>query len=66
MGGFLIAIVIALEGGVTIRYHIDDEDKTVNESFTVNGTKGLLINESGLYRLILSKLRDKITPSLIS
>ena len=37
-----------------IRDHIDDEDKTVNESFTVNGTKGVLINESGLYSLILS------------
>lgn len=37
-----------------IRDHIDEEDKTVNESFTVNGTKGILINESGLYSLILS------------
>lgn len=37
-----------------IRDHIDDEDKTVNDSFTVNGTKGVLINESGLYSLILS------------
>lgn len=37
-----------------IRDHIDEEDKTVNESFTVNGTQGLLINESGLYSLILS------------
>lgn len=37
-----------------IRDHIDDEDKTLNESFTVNGTKGILINESGLYSLILS------------
>ena len=26
----------------------------MNESFTVNGTKGVLINESGLYSLILS------------
>ena len=26
----------------------------MNESFTVNGTKGILINESGLYSLILS------------
>jgi prophage antirepressor-like protein len=40
-----------------IRDHVDDEDKTVNDSFTVNGTQGLLINESGLYSLILqSKL----------
>jgi anti-repressor protein len=40
-----------------IRDHVDEEDKTVNETFTVNGTKGILINESGLYSLILgSKL----------
>lgn len=40
-----------------IRDHIDEEDKTLNESFTVNGTRGILINESGLYSLILgSKL----------
>lgn len=37
-----------------IRDHIDEEDKTLNESFTVNGTKGILINDSGLYSLILS------------
>lgn len=36
-----------------LRDHVDDEDRTVNESFTVNGTMGLLINESGLYSLIL-------------
>lgn len=34
--------------------HVDSEDKTVNESFTVNGTMGILINESGLYSLVLS------------
>lgn len=40
-----------------IRDHVDDEDKAVNESFTVNGTMGVLINESGLYSLVLgSKL----------
>ena len=40
-----------------IRDHVDEEDKTVNDSFIVNGTKGTLINESGLYSLILkSKL----------
>lgn len=40
-----------------IRDHVDDEDKTVNESFTVNGTMGVLINESGVYALIMgSKL----------
>lgn len=37
-----------------IRDHVDDEDKGVNESFTVNGTQGILINESGLYSLMLS------------
>ncbi|MGH2233616.1 BRO-N domain-containing protein, partial [Enterococcus faecalis] len=37
-----------------LRDHVDDEDKTVNDSFTVNGTKGILINESGLFSLILS------------
>ena len=37
-----------------IRDHIDEEDKTVNDSFTVNGTKGVLISESGLYSLALS------------
>ena len=37
-----------------LRDHVDDEDRTVNESFTVNGTKGILVNESGLYALILS------------
>lgn len=36
-----------------IRDHVDEEDKTLNDSFTVNGTKGILINESGLYSLIL-------------
>ena len=37
-----------------IRDHVDDEDRTVNDSFTVNGTQAVLINESGLYSLILS------------
>ncbi|MCH5283396.1 MAG: Bro-N domain-containing protein, partial [Treponema sp.] len=35
-----------------VRDHVDDEDRTVNESFTVNGTAPVLINESGLYSLI--------------
>ena len=40
-----------------IRDHVDEEDRTVNESFTVNGTQGTLINESGLYALVFgSKL----------
>jgi anti-repressor protein len=42
-----------------IRDHVDSEDKTQNDSFTVNGTAIILINESGLYSLILkSKLSN--------
>ena len=37
-----------------IRDHVEAEDRTVNKSFTVNGTQAILINESGLYALILS------------
>ena len=37
-----------------VRDHVDEEDKTLNETFTVNGTQPVLINESGLYSLILS------------
>ena len=37
-----------------IRDHVDSEDRTVNESFTVNGTMATLINESGFYSLVLS------------
>ena len=38
-----------------IRDHVDDEDKGLNESFTPGGNqKMILINESGLYSLILS------------
>lgn len=37
-----------------IRDHVDTDDKTVNDSFTVNGTAPVLINESGLYSLVLS------------
>ena len=40
-----------------LRDHVDVEDLTVNESFTVNGTPARLINESGVYCLIIkSKL----------
>lgn len=42
-----------------LRDHVDDEDKTLNESFTVNGTKGVLINESGLYNLIIRSQMPK-------
>ena len=42
-----------------IRDHVDEEDRTVNESFTVHGTPITLINESGLYSLIMcSKLPE--------
>ena len=38
-----------------IRYHVDDEDKGVNEMVTPGGKQHLpIINESGLYSLILS------------
>ena len=34
-----------------VRDHVDGEDRTVNESFTVNGTPLTLINESGHSRV---------------
>ena len=37
-----------------LRDHIDEEDKTLNDSFTINGRKAIFINEPGLYSLILS------------
>lgn len=37
-----------------IRDHVDDDDRKVNDLFTVNGTALTLINESGLYCLIFS------------
>lgn len=42
-----------------IRDHVDEEDKTVNDLFTVNGTSPVLVNESGLYSLILSSKMPK-------
>ena len=39
--------------------HVEAEDTTVNDSFTVNGTPAALINESGLYSLILSSKMPK-------
>ena len=42
-----------------IREHVDTEDKTVSESLTVNGTAVTLINESGLYSLILSSKKPE-------
>lgn len=37
-----------------LRDHVDAEDSTVNDSFTVHGTRAVLINESGIYSLVLS------------
>ncbi len=39
------------------------EDKTLNDSFIVNGTKGIPINESGLYSLILTQFKMIKPPS---
>ncbi len=39
---------------VVLRNHVDEEDRTLNESFTVNGTHPVLTDESGRYALILS------------
>lgn len=36
------------------RDHVDEEDRTLNESFTVNGAHPVLTDESGRYALILS------------
>ena len=42
-----------------IRDHVDEKDRTRNNSFLVNGTAPTLINESGVYALILgSKLES--------
>lgn len=54
VGRDLTNILQYSNGPKAIRDHVDDEDKTVNDSFTVNGTAPVLINESGLYSLILS------------
>lgn len=54
VGRDLTNILQYSNGPKAIRDHVDDEDKTVNDSFTVNGTALVLINESGLYSLILS------------
>ena len=56
---WLMATDVARKLGYTnpqkaIRDHVDDDDKTVNESFTVNGTRPVLVNKSGVYSLILS------------
>lgn len=37
-----------------IRTHVDPEDRTVSEILTVNGTSPTLINQSGVYSLVLS------------
>lgn len=56
---WLMATDVARRLGYTnpqkaIRDHVDEDDKTLNVSFTVNGTTPVLINESGIYALILS------------
>ena len=43
-----------------IRDHADEEDRTVNESFTVHGTPITLINESGV---VFSDYEQQITRS---
>ena len=42
-----------------VRDHVAEEDRTVNDSFTVNGTASTLINESGVYALIFGSKMDK-------
>ena len=42
-----------------IRDHVDQEDKTLNESFTVNGTMAVLISESGVYSLVFGSQLPK-------
>ena len=42
-----------------IRDHVDEEDKTLNESFTVNGTMAVLISESGVYALVFGSQLPK-------
>lgn len=41
-----------------IRDHVDDDERTVNESFTVNGTSPILISEPGIYGLVLGSKLD--------
>ena len=36
-----------------VRDHVTDKHKTLNETFTVNGTLVTLIDEAGLYRLVM-------------
>lgn len=44
-----------------LKNYVNEEDKITNDLFTVNGTKDILINESGLYSLILlSKVKSVI------
>lgn len=42
-----------------VRDHVDSEDMTVHESFTVNGTMATLINESGIYSLIMTSKKPE-------
>ena len=61
---WLMATDVARKLGYTnpqkaIRDHIDAEDKMLNNSFTINGTIPILINESGFYSLILTSKLPK-------
>lgn len=42
-----------------IRTHVQEKNKTTSDDFTIHGTKGILINEPGLYELILASKTDK-------
>ena len=43
-----------LESAQKFKRRVTSDVLPMNESFTVNGTMGVLINKSGLYSLILS------------
>lgn len=58
-----------------VRDHVSDKNKTTSEEVTINGTMATLVNESGLYQLIMkSKMKeaeqfqewvcDEVLPSL--
>lgn len=58
--------------GKAIRTHVSEKNKTESDDFVVHGTKGVLINEAGLYELILAsrtekaqKFKDWVTGSVL-
>ena len=53
-GGYMVALGYG-NPQKAIRDDVETEDRTVNKSFTVNGPQAILINESGLYALILGR-----------